>query len=77
MNYTICINEDLISKMTVSVDKDGNKYVVSLWDSEEHRGTHRKFNSLEEAFALFTEMSKCFVFGLYSKKDRFEKFNNN
>lgn len=70
MNYTIASMNDVNFSQVLSLGKNGNKYVVGLYNEETKEYTHKSFDSIDEAYTIFEKLSRCICFGDYSYKDR-------
>ena len=70
MNYTIASMNDVNFSQVLSLGKNGNKYVVGLYNEETKEYTHKSFDSIDEAYTIFEKLSRCICFGNYSYKDR-------
>lgn len=70
MNYTIGTYEQQHGNLIISIDKDGNKYLVCIWDKEKHVSTSKSFTELKEAYAVFEKLVSWCVFGFYSDSDK-------
>ena len=70
MNYTIASLNDVNFGQVLTLDKNGNKYVVGLYNEETKEYTHKSFDSIGEAYTIFEKLSRCICFGDYSYKDR-------
>ena len=70
MNYTIASLNDVNFGQVLTLDKNGNKYVVGLYNEETKEYTHKSFDSIGEAYTIFEKLSRCICFGEYSYSDR-------
>jgi len=70
MNYTIASLNDVNFGQVLTLDKNGNKYTVGLYNEETRECTRKSFDSIGEAYALFEKLSRCICFGEYSYIDR-------
>ncbi len=70
MNYTIASLHAVSFGQVLTLDKNGNKYVVGLYNEETKEYTHKSFDSIDEAYTIFEKLSRCICFGDYSYKDR-------
>lgn len=61
MVYTICYANDLASKQEISLNKNGNKYYVELYDKEEKKYTKRDFDNKEDAHDKFLLITQYFL----------------
>ena len=70
MNYTIANFQEVQGTCEMDLMKDGNKYKIYFTDGTGAKV--RTFDTIDEAFKKFSEMSEYMVKGLYSNKDRME-----
>lgn len=70
MNYTIASFEEVQGSCKMDLEKNGNKYQIYFTDG--YGAKFRTFDTIDEAFKKFSEMSEYMVKGLYSNKDRME-----
>ena len=70
MNYTIVSLREYGGDFTMSLDKSGNKYVVSIHGSTSFEYKSRTFDKMEDAQEKFTTISGWCCGGLYSFSDR-------
>jgi len=70
MNYAIASLYDVNFGQVLTLDKNGNKYVVGLYNEKTKEYTHKSFDSIDEAYTIFEKLSRCICFGDYSYKDR-------
>jgi hypothetical protein len=70
MNYTIASLNDVNFGQVLTLDKNGNKYTVGLYNEETKEYTHKSFDSIGEAYTIFEKLSRCICFGEYSYSDR-------
>lgn len=70
MHYTIANMSDINFNQSINLDKSGNKYVVGLYNDDTKEYTHRQFDTIQEAYAIFERLAHCICFGEYSYNDR-------
>lgn len=70
MNYTIVSLREYGCDFTITLDKAGNKYVVSVHDGESGVYGSRMFHKMEDAREKFTTIAGWCCGGLYSFSDR-------
>ena len=68
MNYTIATFEQVHGNLNIDISKSGNKYVVGIWDKEEHASTNKTFDSLQDAYKVYEKLISWCVFGYYTDK---------
>lgn len=76
MNYTIATMEAIGRNQVLDISKDGNQYVVGIFDKDEQAGATKAFKHLDEAEAVFMRFADYFIKGLYSTADRIEMLQN-
>ena len=76
MNYTITTMETYDGMQILNLDKDGNRYMVGLYNKGNSEYTHKTFATLDEAETAFLKIAKCFIRGDYSAADRAEMLRN-
>lgn len=70
MYYTMTSLEDHVFHQRLSIDKNGNKYVVGIHDRDTSTYKHRTFDNLAEAEQKFLYLARCIIHGNYSFEDR-------
>lgn len=61
MDYTICYSKDLASMQTLSLNKNGNKYYITLSDGDKTTIAH--FDNKEDAKDKFLLINQYFMDG--------------
>lgn len=70
MSYTIASFEQVNGNLNIDISTSGNKYVVGIWDKEEHESTTQTFDSLEAAYKVYEKLISWCVFGFYKDSDK-------
>lgn len=70
MIYTIAILEDVQGNLKLIFDKNGNKYTVSIYNTETKEDTSTTFDTIQDAYKVFEKLSSWFIFSYYSEKNK-------
>lgn len=76
MSYTITSMTTFDGMQILNLDKNGNGYLVSLYNKSNSQYTHKTFATIDAAEAAFLKIAKCFIRGEYSAADRAEMLRN-
>lgn len=68
MNNTIANFQEVQGTCEMDLMKDGNKYTIHFTDGQTSK--FRKFDTIDEAFKKFSEMSEYMIKGLFSNEGR-------
>lgn len=68
MNFTIIYTEDLATGQKLSLDKDGNTYIVSF--SENDKYISQRVKTINEAKYLYNTIINYFIHGVYTFEER-------
>ena len=72
MNYTIASFEQIHGNLNIDISKNGNQYVLGIWDKEKHESTTSTFETLEDAYKVYEKLISWCVFGYYNDDDKKE-----
>lgn len=72
MHFTIALLEDVHGEIKVNFDSTGNKYLVGVYNKLTREYTHKTFDNMNTACAIFTKLCEWVVKGEYSYEDRKE-----
>jgi len=70
MNFTIAEMVDIQGDIKVKYGKDGNKYTVGIRNEETKEYTHNTYASKEDAYKVFSKLTKAIIDGCYSYEQR-------
>lgn len=70
MDYTVMSTRNFDGQEFVDFDKTGNKYRIYYRNKEKQEGTHKKFDTLEDALAVYWKFVEAFATGCYSYETR-------
>lgn len=76
MHYTITTMNDFDGTQTLSLDKCGSQYMVGHYDKLTSTYTHKRFDTIEEAEAIFLKIAQCFIRCTHTAEARAEMLKN-
>ena len=71
MNYTIAtLKEHNMGNgnLELTIDKSGNSYLVGLYNTETKLYTYNTYNSIDDAFKMFSQLSEWIVKSYYTEE---------
>ena len=75
MNYTIATLKEYNmgnGNLELSIDKSGNSYLVCLYNTETKKYTYNVFDSIDDAFKVFSQLSEWIVKSYYTEEYKCE-----
>ena len=73
MNYTIAVLEEYnlgLGNLKLSIDHHGNKYLVSLYNGDTKEDTYKLFDSIDDAFKVFSQLSEWIIKSYYTEQQK-------
>lgn len=70
MNFTIIYTEDLATGQKLSLDKDGNTYIVGFAENDKY--ISQRVKTLNEAKYLYNTIVNYIIHGVYTFEQRAE-----
>lgn len=63
MNYTIATTKEVHGNLCLNIDKNGNEYIVGLFNDVTKKYTHRSFKTIDDALTVYKMLVELIVKG--------------